>query len=254
MSVAFPWSSVGLATVHHGNPRVSTARATAFRCTWRVHGKCHGCGNGTCRSSVRGNPRGTNHGNPRKYPGNCHGIFHGHHHAVGIAVILSIVPWPAVVCHGCLPWVAVEINVEIAVEIAMASAMSLHGVPLLVAAFRGSPWNIRGSPWGVHGSPWSVHGCPWNAVEISVECRGGPWALPRCFAKKTNNVHPSRSGGTGSIPCALAALLATRGDIDATQDDQRPPNQPPELMHCYASERKVQWSHKEAMWSDNVHL
>ena len=77
--------------------------------------------------------------------------------------------------------IAVDLAVEIAVEIAMASVMGLHGVPLLVAAFRGSPWNVR-------GSPWSVRGCPWNAVEISVECRGGPWALPRCSAKKTNNV------------------------------------------------------------------
>ena len=78
-----------------------------------------------------------------------------------------------------------DLAVEIAVEIAMASAMGLHGVPLLAAAFRGSPWNVRGSPWSVRGSPWSVRGCPWNAVEIAVECHGGPWALPRCSAKKT---------------------------------------------------------------------
>ena len=99
----------------------------------------------------------------------------------------------AVVCRACLPWLAVETAVEIAVdlavemavEIAMASVMGLHGVPLRAAAFRGSPWSIRGSPWSVRGSPWSVRGCPWNAVEIAVECRGGPWALPRCYAKKT---------------------------------------------------------------------
>ena len=97
---------------------------------------------------------------------------------------LSVVPRPAVVSHGCLPWVAVEIaveiavdlDVEIAVEIVMASATGLHGVPLLTAAFRGSPWNVR-------GNPWSVRGCPWNAV--ARECRGGPWALPRCSDKKT---------------------------------------------------------------------
>ena len=103
VTVALPWSSVGLSTGYRGNPRVSTARATAFHCTWRFHGKCHGCGHGTCRGSVRGNLRGTNHGNPRKYHGNCYGIFHGHPHAVGIAGGLSVVPRPAVVCRG-LPW------------------------------------------------------------------------------------------------------------------------------------------------------
>ena len=95
-----------------------------------------------------------------------------------------------------MPWVAVEIAVEItvdlaveiAVEIAVASAKGLHGVPLLAAAFRGSPSSVRGSPWSVRGSPWSVRGCPWNAVEIAVEYRGGPWALPRCSAKKTTFV------------------------------------------------------------------
>ena len=80
MTVALPWSCVGLCTGYRGNPRVSTARATAFRCTWRFHGKCHGCGHGTCRGSVRGNLPGTNHGNPRKYHGNCHGLFRGHLH------------------------------------------------------------------------------------------------------------------------------------------------------------------------------
>ena len=75
VTVALPWSSVSLATSYGGNPRVSTAWATAFYCTWRFHGKCHGCGHGTCRGSVRGNLRGANHGNPRKYYGNCHGIF-----------------------------------------------------------------------------------------------------------------------------------------------------------------------------------
>ena len=199
MTVALPWSSVGLSTGYRGNPRVSTARATACRCTWRFHGKCHGCGHGTCRGSVHGNLRGTDHDNPRKYHGNCHGVFHGDPDDVGIALGLSVVPRPAVVCSGCLPWVAVEIVVEIAVdlavkiavELAMASAMGLHGVPLLAAEFRGSPSNVRGSPWSVRGSPWRVDGCPWNTVEIAVECRGGSWALPRCCAKNTNNVHPS---------------------------------------------------------------
>ena len=112
---------------------------------------------------------------------------------------LSVVPRPAVVCRGYLPWVAVEISVEIAVEIAMASAMGLHGVPLLATAFRGSPWNARESPWSVPGSPWSARGCPWNAVEIAVEGRGGPWALPRGFAEKTNNVHPSAVVGIKDV-------------------------------------------------------
>ena len=114
-----------------------------------------------CRGSVRANLRDTNHGNPPRYHGNCHGVFHGHLHAVGIAAGLSVVPRTAVVSCGCLPWVAVEI----AVEIAMASAMGLHGVPLLAAAFRGSPWNVRGSPCSVRGSMWSVRDCPWNAHE-----------------------------------------------------------------------------------------
>ena len=64
-------TSVGVATVYRGHPRISTARARAFRCTWRFHVKCHGCGHSTCPGSVRGN-------NLRKYHGNCHGIFYVH--------------------------------------------------------------------------------------------------------------------------------------------------------------------------------
>ena len=33
----------------------------------------------------------------------------------------------------------------------------------------------------------------------------------------------------GRIPCAFAAMLATRGDIDAALDDQQPPHNPPDL-------------------------
>ena len=44
MTVALPWSSVGLSTGFRGNLRVFTASATAFHYTWRFHGKCHGCG------------------------------------------------------------------------------------------------------------------------------------------------------------------------------------------------------------------
>ena len=87
--------------------------------------------------------------------------------------------------------IAVDFSVMIAVEIATASATGLHGVALLAAAFRGSPWNVRGNPSKVRDSPWSVRGCPWNAVDMAVECRGGPWTLSRCSAQKTNNVHSS---------------------------------------------------------------
>ena len=116
--------------------------------------------------------------------------------AVGTSVDVSVgnrgLPWYAV---GAAVEIAVEIAVdlavEIVVEIAMARATGLHGVALLAAAFRGSPWNALGNPWKVRGCPWSVRGCPWNAVDMAVECRGGPWTLPRCSAKKTNNVHPA---------------------------------------------------------------
>ena len=37
------------------------------------------------------------------------------------------------------------------------------------------------------------------------------------------------TGGHRGTPSALAALLATREDIDATLDDQRPPYKPPDL-------------------------
>ena len=87
---------------------------------------------------------------------------------MGFNAGLSVVPRLAVVCRGCLPWLAVEIAVEIAVglamdnavDIAMASAMGLHGVPRHAVAFRGSPWIACGSPWSVRGSPWRVRGTP----------------------------------------------------------------------------------------------
>ena len=105
--------------------------------------------------------------------------------SVGVAMGASV---NVSVGHRGLPWYAAGAAVEIAVEIAVASAMGLHGVPLLAAAFRESPWNVRGRPWKVRGSPWIVRGCPWNAVDMAVECRGGPWTLPRCSAKKRKNV------------------------------------------------------------------
>ena len=62
MTATLPWTSVGVATGYRGNPRVSTARATAhgaFTANATV-------GHGTCRGSVSGKLRGTKHGNPRK--------------------------------------------------------------------------------------------------------------------------------------------------------------------------------------------
>ena len=56
------------------------------------------------------------------------------------------------------------------------------------------------------------------------------------------------------IPWAMAAMLATREDLDATLDDQRPPYKPPDLPHCYASDLKVPKSHGEAMRSEHAHL
>ena len=61
-------------------------------------------------------------------------------------------------------------------------------------------------------------------------------------------------GGNRGIPCAMAAMLPTREDIDATLGDQRPPYTPPDLPHCYASDLKVPRSHKEATRSEHAHL
>ena len=62
MTAEFPWTSVGVATGHRGNSRVSTTSATAHG----VHGSCHRCDHGTCRGSVRGKLRRANDGNPQK--------------------------------------------------------------------------------------------------------------------------------------------------------------------------------------------
>ena len=61
-------------------------------------------------------------------------------------------------------------------------------------------------------------------------------------------------GGPREIRCAMAAMLATRENIEETLGDQRPPYKPPYLPHCYASDIKVPRSHKEAMRSEHVHL
>ena len=62
------------------------------------------------------------------------------------------------------------------------------------------------------------------------------------------------AGRGGGTPCACAAMLATREDIDAALDDQRPPYKPPDLPQCYASDLKVPGSHREAMRSEYAHL
>ncbi|CAB1116099.1 unnamed protein product [Ectocarpus sp. CCAP 1310/34] len=57
------------------------------------------------------------------------------------------------------------------------------------------------------------------------------------------------TGGAG-FPLALATLLASREDIEATLRDQRPPEQRPDLPHCQASDLRVPKSYKEAMASE----
>ena len=58
----------------------------------------------------------------------------------------------------------------------------------------------------------------------------------------------------GGIPCAFAAMLATRGDIDAALDDERPPHKPPDLPQCYASDLRVPRSYQEATRSEHANL
>ena len=155
MTVALPWSSVGRSTGYRGNPRVSTARATAFHCTWRstasatIVAMARTTVLSVATSAV---PIMATHGSTTATV-TAYSMATSMPWAVGIALGRSVVPRPAVVCRGCLPWDAVEFAVDLAVEIALASAMRLHNAPLLAAAFRGSPWNVRGSQWSVHGCP-----------------------------------------------------------------------------------------------------
>ena len=58
--------------------------------------------------------------------------------------------------------------------------------------------------------------------------------------------------GAGGCRVLFAAMLATREEIDAALDDQRPPDNPPDLPHRYASELKVPGSHREAMRSEHA--
>ena len=137
---------------------------------------------------------------------------------MGVAVGAAV---DAAVGDRGLPWYVVGAALEIAVEITMASAMGLHGVPLLAAAFSGSPWNVRGSPWKVRDSPWSVRGCPWSAVDMAVECRGGPWAPSRYSAKKQNNVHTSQYRGVPSWATMWRAALCFYLTHTAVSDTMR---------------------------------
>ena len=161
---------------------------------------CHGSCRGPCRGSCRGCPRAW----PRVFPwvsaavavgfamgvpvdllwlsadvsvDKSVGVFVGM--SVGVSVGFAVgASMDLFVGDRGLPWyamgAAVDLAVKIAAEVAMASAMGLHGVPLLATAFRGSPWNVRGSPWNVRGSPWKVHG-----REVFAVVRGTPWTWPR---------------------------------------------------------------------------
>ena len=127
---------------------------------------------------------------------------------VGVAVGAAVDA--AVGDHG-LPRYVGGAAVEIAVEITMASAMGLHDVPLLAAAFNGSPWSVRGNPWRVRDYPWSVRGCPWSDVDMAVEFRGGPWAPSRYSSKNIyiyifiprNTVGYRRGRSCGVLRCAF---------------------------------------------------
>ena len=99
--------------------------------------------------------------------------------AVDKPVGISIVPRLAV---EMAVEIAVELTLELAGEIAMASAMGLQGVPRHCV-------EAHGRSAVADGVSAVVRGTPWNAVEIAVECCGYPWTLPRCSAKKTNDVH-----------------------------------------------------------------
>ena len=52
----------------------------------------------------------------------------------------------------------------------------------------------------------------------------------------------------------MAAMLATREEIDTTLGVQRPPYKLPDLPHCYASDLKAPRSYKDAMRSEHARL
>ena len=69
-----------------------------------------------------------------------------------------------------------------------------------------------------------------------------------------NREETTSGGGRGGIPCAFAAMLATRDEIDDALDDQQPPHKLTDLLYCYASDRRVPGSYREAMTSEHAHL
>ena len=58
----------------------------------------------------------------------------------------------------------------------------------------------------------------------------------------------------GGIHWAMAAMLATREDIEATLSNQPPPYNPPDLPKCYARGLEVPSNHAEAKRSKHPHL
>ena len=67
-------------------------------------------------------------------------------------------------------------------------------------------------------------------------------------------VWTTSGGGRGGILWAMAAMPATRDDIDANMDNQRAPYKPPDLSHCNTSNLKVPGGHREVMRSDYARL
>ena len=62
------------------------------------------------------------------------------------------------------------------------------------------------------------------------------------------------TGTSGGVPWVLAAMFATREDIEATLSDQRMTYKPPDLRQCYARDLKVLRYHTEAMRSEHTDL
>ena len=79
---------------------------------------------------------------------------------------LSVVPRPAVVCRGCLPWVVVEIAVEIDVYLAvyLAVKIAIWLVPWASTVLRYLPRHFV-----------EAHGMSVEARGVSAIARGMPW-------------------------------------------------------------------------------
>ena len=208
MTVARPWSSVGLASGYRGNPWVSTARATPFYCTWRSHGRCHGCGHGTCRGSVRGNLRGTNHGNPREYHGSCHGIFHAHlrvncrgnqRQPKANATAFHDIPRQTShsKCHGNtrqLPRNSTAVATELP---RTPNHRNFHGIPWHSAAFRGIARQFHGYPpmsGNCHRTPRQL---PRNSMVIATAISTENNGIPRASAANATAILQYAAIATG---------------------------------------------------------